>query len=129
MGLFYCPVGIGTEIEEGKERRVFADKEYLLEFPMPLDYALVKGNKGDRFGNVCCRLTTKNYNPVMAMAAKITIVEVDELVAPGGIDPEAVHIPGIFVDRLILTSERPRVDWWLKQVVKTKGRRADEGVD
>jgi len=129
LGPFYCPVGIGTEMEGGKEKRVFNDKEYLLEFPLPLDYALVKGHKGDRFGNVSCHLTTKNYNPVMAMAAKTTIVEVDEFVEPGGIDPEAVHIPGIFVNRIVLTQERPNVDWWLKQVVKTKGRRVDEGAD
>jgi len=129
LGPFYCPVGIGTEMERGKEKRVFNNIEYLLEFPMPLDYAFVKGHKGDRFGNVCCRLTTKNYNPVMAMAAKITIVEVDEIVEPGGIDPEATHIPGIFVNRVVLTQEKPKVEWWLKQVVKTKGRRVDEGAD
>ncbi len=102
---FYTPTGVGTVVAEGKERRVFDGREYLLERALTADFALVKAWRGDPMGNLVYRKTARNFNPIMAMAGRITIAEVEELVPVGGLDPDEVHTPGIFVQR-ILQGER-----------------------
>jgi len=101
LGGFFTPTGAGTIVAEGKERRTIDGREFLLELPLHADFALVKAFRGDRLGNLVYRKTARNFNPVMAMAAAVTIAEVEELVEPGGIDPEAVVTPGIFVNRVV----------------------------
>lgn len=98
---FYTPTGVGTVVAEGKEAREFNGRPYLLESGLTADFALVKAWKGDRWGNLIYRKTARNFNPVMATAAKITIAEVEELVDLGGLDPNAVATPGIYVKRII----------------------------
>lgn len=99
---FFTPAGVGTEIAEGKETRDFHGRTYLMEHALPLDYAFIRAWKADALGNLQFRLTQRNFNPVMAMAARITIVEVEEDILPaGGIDPDLVHVPGVYVHRLV----------------------------
>jgi len=98
---FYVPAGVGTPVAEGKETRAFGGKEYLLEQALTADFALVKAWKGDRDGNLVYRRTARNFNPMMATAARVTIAEVEELVEPGALDPDQVHTPGIYVHRLV----------------------------
>ncbi|OFW04699.1 MAG: succinyl-CoA--3-ketoacid-CoA transferase [Acidobacteria bacterium RIFCSPLOWO2_02_FULL_68_18] len=97
IGGFYTPTGVGTLVAEGKETRVVDDREYLLELPLRADFAFVKAFRGDRHGNLVYRKTARNFNPVMATAAAVTIAEVEQLVEPGQIDPDTVVTPGIFV--------------------------------
>lgn len=97
---FYTPAGYGTEVGEGKEVRWFDGKPHLLEHALTADFALVKAWKGDRFGNLVFKGTARNFNPLMAMAGKITIAEVEELVEPGELDPNFIHTPGIFIQRI-----------------------------
>jgi 3-oxoacid CoA-transferase subunit A len=97
---FFTPAGYGTEVAEGKEVRMFNGKPHILESALTADFAIVKAWKGDRFGNLVFKGTARNFNPVMAMAGKITIAEVEELVEPGELDPNFVHTPGIFVQRI-----------------------------
>lgn len=97
---FYTPAGYGTEVAEGKEIREFDGKYYLLESWLRADFALVKAWKGDTMGNLIFKGTARNFNPMMAMAGKITVVEVEELVEPGELDPNQIHTPGIFVQRI-----------------------------
>ena len=101
MGIrgFYTPAGSGTEIAEGKESRTF-DMPCLLELPLTADFAIIKAQKGDAYGNLWFQETARNFSPLMAMAAKVTIVEVEELVELGEILPENVHLPGVFVQRI-----------------------------
>ena len=99
---FYTPAGVGTVVAEGKETREFDGKMYLMERWLQADYALVKAWKGDRMGNLMYRKTARNFNPMMAAAARITIAEVEELVEPGAIEPDQVMTPGIHVQRMIL---------------------------
>ena len=96
---FYTPAGSGTEIAEGKESRTF-DVPCLLELPLTADFAIIKAQKGDPYGNLWFKETARNFSPLMAMAAKVTIVEVEELVELGEILPENVHLPGVFVQRI-----------------------------
>ncbi len=96
----YTPAGIGTEIAEGKEIREFNGKAYLLEMAFEADFAIVKAWKGDAMGNLIFKDTARNFNPLMAMAGKITIAEVEELVAVGELDPNHIHTPGIYVNRI-----------------------------
>lgn len=98
---FYTPTGVGTIVAEGKETRQFGNRTYLLEEALHADFALVKAWKGDRSGNLVYRKTARNFNPMMAAAARITIAEVEELVEPGGLDPDAIVTPGIYVDRIL----------------------------
>lgn len=100
MPAIYTPAGVGTEVAEGKEVRRFGDKDYLLEHAFNADFALVKAWKGDTMGNLIYRATARNFNPLMAMAGRITIAEVEELVPAGQLDPDAIHTPGIFVHRI-----------------------------
>lgn len=97
---FFTPAGFGTEVAEGKEVRIFNGKPHILEEALTADYAIVKAWKGDRLGNLIYKGTARNFNPPMAMAGKITIAEVDELVEPGVLDPNQIQTPGIFVQRI-----------------------------
>jgi 3-oxoacid CoA-transferase subunit A len=97
---FYTPAGYGTEVAEGKEVKVFNGKPHILEHALTADFALVKAWKGDKNGNLIFKNTARNFNEVMAMAGKITIVEVEELVELGELDPNFIHVPGIFVQRI-----------------------------
>ncbi|RME15445.1 MAG: CoA transferase subunit A [Bdellovibrio sp.] len=97
---FYTPTGVGTQVQEGKETKVFNGRLYLLEKAIRGDFALVKAWKGDTFGNLIYRKTARNFNPMMAAAGKITIAEVEELVPAGELDPDQVHTPGIYVQRI-----------------------------
>lgn len=101
IGAFFCPTGVGTPLADGKERRTIDGRDYVLEYPIRGDVALIKAFRADTLGNVVYRKTARNFGPVMATAAKITVVQVSEIVQPGGIDPEVVITPGIFVDRIV----------------------------
>ena len=98
---FYTPTGVGTIVEKGKGKRTFNGKEYLLELAIRADYALIKAHKADRMGNLTYRMTARNFNPLMATAATVTIAEVDEVVEIGELDPETVITPGIYVNRIV----------------------------
>lgn len=100
MPAIYTPAGVGTEVAIGKETRVFNGKEYLMEYAFDADFAIVKAWKGDTMGNLVFRATSRNFNPLMAMAGKITIAEVEELVPAGELDPNEIHTPGIYVHRI-----------------------------
>lgn len=100
MPAIYTPAGVGTEVAEGKETRNFNGKDYLMEYAFDADYAIVKAWKGDHAGNLIFRDTARNFNPLMAMAAKITIAEVEELVPNGELDPNFIHTPGVYVHRI-----------------------------
>jgi 3-oxoacid CoA-transferase subunit A len=100
MPVIYTPAGVGTEVAEGKEVRNFNGKDYLMEYAFNADFALVKAWKGDHLGNLVYKETARNFNPLMAMAGKITIAEVEELVEPGELDPNFIHTPGIYVHRI-----------------------------
>ena len=97
---FWTATGVGTKVQEGKETREFDEKTYLMEKALKADFALVKAWKGDKLGNLIYKQTARNFNPIMAMAGKITIAEVEELVDPGELDPEHIHTPAIFVQRI-----------------------------
>ena len=102
IGAFYTPTGVGTELADGKEHRTINGREYVLEYPLPADYAFIRAYRADTFGNLQYRLSQRNFNPIMAQAATITIVEVEnDVVVPGSIDPDCIHSPGIFVDRIV----------------------------
>jgi 3-oxoacid CoA-transferase subunit A len=98
---FFTPAGYGTVVAEGKETREFDGRSYVMEHALKADFALIKAWKGDRWGNLVYRKTARNFNPMMATAAKITIAEVEHLVEPGEIDPDLVHTPGVYVKRII----------------------------
>ena len=100
MPAVFTPAGVGTEVATGKETRIFNNKEYLLEYAFDADFAIVKAWKGDTHGNLIYKETARNFNPLMAMAGKITIAEVEELVPAGELDPNQVHTPGIYVHRI-----------------------------
>jgi 3-oxoacid CoA-transferase subunit A len=100
MPAVFTPAGVGTEVAEGKETRVFNGKEYLLEYAFDAPFAIVKAWKGDTVGNLIFRETARNFNPLMAMAGKVTIAEVEQLVPAGELDPDQIHTPGIYVHRI-----------------------------
>ncbi len=100
MPAIFTPAGVGTEVAEGKEIRTFNGKEYLMEYAFEADFAIVKAWKGDHQGNLIYKDTARNFNPLMAMAAKITIAEVEELVEDGELDPNFIHTPGVYVHRI-----------------------------
>ena len=97
---FYTPAGFGTEIAEGKETRIYNGKPHILESALTADFAIVKAWKGDTAGNLIYKASARNFNPLMAMAGKITVAEVEELVPAGSLDPNQIHTPGIFVQRI-----------------------------
>jgi len=107
---FYTPAGVGTLVAEGKETRCFNGREYVLETALQADFSLVKAWKGDRKGNLIYRRTARNFNPMIATAGKITIAEVDELVEPGELAPDAIHTPGIYVQRIFQASCEKRIE-------------------
>jgi 3-oxoacid CoA-transferase subunit A len=98
---FFTPTGVGTLVEQGKEKRTFGDREYIMERALTADFALVKAWKADAMGNLVYRKTTRNFNPVMATAGRITIAEVEQIVPVGSLDPDCIHTPGIFVQRIL----------------------------
>jgi 3-oxoacid CoA-transferase subunit A len=100
MPAIFTPAGVGTEVAAGKESRMFNGKEYLMEYAFDADYAIVKAWKGDTDGNLIYKATARNFNPLMAMAGKITIAEVEELVPAGELDADQIHTPGIYVHRI-----------------------------
>jgi 3-oxoacid CoA-transferase subunit A len=99
---FYSPVGVGTDVAKGKEERVIRGKRYILEQALGADYALIRAQRADRMGNLVYRKAARNFNPIMATASKTTIVEVEEVVEIGELDPETVVTPSIFVDRIVV---------------------------
>jgi 3-oxoacid CoA-transferase subunit A len=102
IGGFYTPTGVGTQVAEGKETRLLGGREYLLELPIRGDFALIKAWKADALGNLVFRRTARNFNGCMAGAAPVTIAEVEEIVPVGALDPDAIHVPSIYVQRLVL---------------------------
>jgi 3-oxoacid CoA-transferase subunit A len=100
MPAVFTPAGVGTEVAAGKEVRNFNGKDYLLELAFEADFAIVKAWKGDTMGNLVYHETARNFNPLMAMAGKVTIAEVEELVPAGSLDPDMIHTPGIYVNRI-----------------------------
>ncbi len=107
---FYTATGYGTPVGEGKEVREFSGRKYILEESITGDFAIVKGWKADRYGNVIYRHTAQNFNPMAATAGKITVVEVEEIVEPGELEPAQIHTPSIYVDRLVLGSFEKRIE-------------------
>lgn len=110
IGGFFSPTGVGTQLAAEKEQREIGGRTYVLEYPIHADFALISALSSDRWGNLVYRATARNFGPIMATAASTTIVQVDELVPLGWIDPETVVTPGIFVDRVVAVGERP----WLR---------------
>lgn len=108
---FYTATGYGTLIAEGKETKTFGPRQYVLEQAFPkADFSLVRAWKADRFGNLIFRKTAANFNPMIAMAGKVTVVEVEEIVEPGDLDPNFIHVPGIYVDRLLKGNFEKRIE-------------------
>ncbi len=102
IGGFYTPSSVGTELAEGKEHREINGRTHVLEYPLPADYAFIRAWRADTFGNLQFRLAQRNFNPIMGMAADITVVEVeDAIVEPGELDADQIHLPGVYVDRLV----------------------------
>src|ERR1051325_9910667 len=107
---FFTPTGAGTVVSEGKEMREFDGRPYVMERALKADFALIKAWKADRWGNLMFRKTSRNFNPVMATAARVTIVEVEELVEPGQLDPDRVHLPSVYVKRIVLSNATKRIE-------------------
>lgn len=106
IGAFYCPTAVGTPLAEGKEVRTIDGRDYLLEYPIKGDYALISAHRADPMGNLVYRKTARNFGPVMATAAGTTIVQVNEVVPVGGLDPEAIVTPSVYVDRIVPVEAR-----------------------
>jgi 3-oxoacid CoA-transferase subunit A len=112
IGGFYTATGVGTKVAEGKETRTLSGREYLLELPLRADFALVHAWKADTWGNLVFRKTARNFHPMMAAAARVTIAEAEQVVEPGEIDPDQVHTPGIYVKRLV---KGERYEKWIER--------------
>ncbi len=110
LGGVYVPTGVGTIVEKGKEKKVINGQTYLLELPIHADFALIKAHKGDRWGNLTYRRTSRTFNATMAGAARVTIAEVDEIAELGELDPEAIITPSVYVDRVIVRPKDIKVD-------------------
>ncbi len=110
IAAFYTPSGVGTQVADGKETRQFDGRSYVLERGIRGDFALVKAWKGDRHGNLLYRRTARNFNPLCAMAGTITVAEVEELVEPGDLDPDVIHTPGVFVQRVLVGDHEKRIE-------------------
>jgi len=106
IGAFYTPTGYGTDLARDKETRVIDGRPYVLEFPIHADYALIKAERGDRWGNLTYRMTARNFGPIMAAAARITVATVHEIVPLGDLDPETVVTPGLYVHRVVRIPRR-----------------------
>ena len=123
---FYTPAAVGTELAEGRETRVFQDREYLLEEALPLDYAFIRAWQADEAGNLRFRRSQRNFNPLMAMAARVTVVEVEAPILPrGAIDPDDVHLPGIYVQRMAVIPPPPE-GWWPRPPAEVVRREAEK---
>jgi 3-oxoadipate CoA-transferase alpha subunit len=109
IGAFYTPTAFGTKLAEGKETRRIGERDYVLEYPIHADYALIKADRADRWGNLTYRMTARNFGPIMAAAAKCTVAQVRDTVQLGELDPEAVVTPGIFVQRIVRIAPLRRV--------------------
>lgn len=120
VAAFYTPTGPGTIFEEGKEKRYFNGRPHLLEHALRADFALVRAYKADEFGNLVFRGTQRQFNPMMAMGADVTIAEVDEIVKPGELDPNSVVVPGIFVKRIVKVTDDPGFPRHLDRNFQTK---------
>jgi 3-oxoacid CoA-transferase subunit A len=107
---FYTPTGVGTLAAQGKETRTFEGREYVLERGIVGDFSLVAAWKGDRYGNLVYRKAARNFNPMAATAGKISLAEVEELVEPGALDPECIHTPAVFIDRMIVVPRQKRIE-------------------
>ena len=105
---FFTPTGAGTVVSEGKEIREFDGRPYVMERALKADFALIKAWKADRWGNLVFRKTARNFNPVMATAARVTIAEVEEIVEPGQLDPDRVHLPSVYVKRIVLSTRQEK---------------------
>src|SRR3954465_3739774 len=108
IGGFYTPTAFGTRLAEGKETRRIGERDYVLEYPIHADYALIKAERADRWGNLAYRMTARNFAPIMAAAARCTVVQVSEAVELGALDPEAIVTPGIFVKRIVRIAAQAR---------------------
>ena len=115
---FYTPAGFGTQVAEGKETREFNGRPYVMERGIVGDYAIVKAWKADRYGNLMYRLTARNFNPLCAMAGKVTIAEVEEIVDVGELEPNQIHTPGVFVQRVLVGKHEKRIE---RRTVQPKG--------
>ena len=115
---FYVPAAVGTPLAEGKEVRVFNGREYLMETGLQADFAIIYAWKGDKYGNLVYRKTARNFNPLMATAATVTIAEVEHLVEPGEIEPDQVHTPGIYVNRILVGDHYEK--WIEKRTVRPR---------
>jgi 3-oxoadipate CoA-transferase, alpha subunit len=107
IGGFYTPTGVGTFVAEGKEKKIIDGRKYILELPIKADFALIHALKGDRWGNLVYKGTSRTFNPTMAGAARVTIAEVDEIVELGELDPETIVTPGVYVDRVVQRPKEP----------------------
>jgi 3-oxoacid CoA-transferase subunit A len=117
---FFTPTGVGTVVAEGKETREFDGRKYVMERWLRADFALIKAWKADKWGNLVFRKTARNFNPMMATAAKVTIVEVEQIVEPGEIDPDNVHVPSVYVKRIFLAKGlEKRIE---RRTVRKKGQ-------
>ena len=119
LGGFYTPTGVGTKIAEGKETKLIDGREYVLESPLKADFAIVRAWKADKWGNLVFRQTARNFSPMMCMAAKVTIVEVENLVEVGELDGDEIHVPSIFVQRIVHGQQYQK--WIEKRTVRPKG--------
>ena len=120
---FFTATGYGTLVAEGKEERSFNGRDYILEEAITGDFAIVKAWKADRFGNLVFRKTARNFNPMAATAGKITVVEVEEIVEPGELEPDQIHTPGIYVNRLILGTFEKRIEQRTVRTSTTQGNK------
>jgi 3-oxoadipate CoA-transferase, alpha subunit len=106
IGAFFSPTGVGTELAAGKEERTIDGRDFVLEYPIRADFALISALRGDRWGNLVYRKTARNFGPIMATAAAITIAQVDEIVPLGSLDPETIVTPGVYVNRVVAVGQR-----------------------
>lgn len=118
LGGFFTPTGVGTVVAEGKETRVIDGKTYLFEQPLRADYAILRAHIGDEYGNLRFYRTARNFSPLMATAAKITVVEVEQLVPTGTLDPDDIHLPGIYVNRIFQGTDYQ--NWIENRTVRTR---------
>lgn len=106
IGGFYTPTGVGTPLAEGKESRCINGRDYIFEYPLHADYALIKARSADRWGNLVYRMTARNFGPIMATAARVAVAQVDTIVELGSLDPEAIVTPGLYVQRVVAVGEQ-----------------------
>jgi 3-oxoacid CoA-transferase subunit A len=118
IGGFFTPTGVGTQIAQGKETRVIEGREFVLETPLKADFAIVRAWKADKWGNLVFRKTARNFSPLMCMAAKVTIVEAEHVVEVGELDPDQVHVPSIFVQRVVQARDLQK--WIEKRTVRPR---------